>query len=83
MYDEIFEDSPRTKFYDILFNANKNLTSEELDKILSEFVALKILAKDIKEKDIKSFISLNTSEFEDALNSLYIEFGERVLSQNE
>ena len=35
---DIFSQSPREKFFDILFNANKNLVENELEKTFEKFI---------------------------------------------
>ena len=35
---DIFESSPKEKFFDIVFNANRNLVEEELENLCNETV---------------------------------------------
>jgi len=37
---DIFSQSPREKFFEILFNANKNLVENELEKTFEKFIAM-------------------------------------------
>lgn len=78
MFD-IFEGTPRDKFYDIIFNANRNLVAAEIDKILERYVAMSELCErvGISEKQIISHAQ--NAE----LNDTYIEISGAILSQNE
>ena len=37
---DIFSQSPREKFFEILFNANKNLVENEFEKTFEKFIAM-------------------------------------------
>lgn len=41
--DDYFVGSPESKFFDILFNANKNLVKDTLEKHVERYVAMEIL----------------------------------------
>ena len=36
---DIFEGTPRDKFFDIAFNANRNLVEEEITKLLMKLIS--------------------------------------------
>jgi hypothetical protein len=44
--DEIFAGDPREKFYDIVFTANRNIVSNEIDKIIDRANALEALLEE-------------------------------------
>ena len=70
---DIFSQSPREKFFDILFNANKNLVENELEKTFEKFI----------ETAQNSFISQNQTLINERLNDIYIGLSGDILSQNE
>ncbi|AII14792.1 putative protein (DUF2018 domain) [Campylobacter iguaniorum] len=83
--DDIFGGSPKDKFFDIVFNANRNLVENELEKIFMELVALRELGeeKGINMQDINSFLALRQDELETGLNDVYIGLTGDILTQNE
>lgn len=83
--DDIFGGSPKDKFFDIVFNANRNLVENELEKVFMEFVALRELSeeKGISLQDINSFLALRQDELENGLNDVYIGLTGDILTQNE
>ncbi|EAK0826252.1 DUF2018 family protein [Campylobacter fetus] len=83
--DDIFGGDPKDKFFDIIFNANRNLVENELKKVFIELAILRELAeqKGISDMDIKSFEALNADLVEDGLNDIYIGVTGEILSQNE
>ncbi|ANE35961.1 putative DUF2018 domain protein [Campylobacter iguaniorum] len=83
--DDIFGGSPKDKFFDIVFNANRNLVENELEKIFMELVALRELSeeKGINMQDINSFLALRQDELETGLNDVYIGLTGDILTQNE
>lgn len=85
MFDDIFGGEPRDKFYDIIFNANRNIVANELDKILSELVILReiVSQKGVSDADIFTFSATNTDIVESGLNDVYIGVVGDILSQNE
>ncbi|MGP1484673.1 MAG: DUF2018 family protein [Campylobacter sp.] len=85
MKNDIFSQNPRDKFLDILFNANRNLVANELDKIFENFIAMKELCEQngISETAITDFISQNQILIEEGLNDIYIGLSGDILSQNE
>lgn len=82
---EIFEGSPKHKFYDILFNANKNLVADELDRVLEQLCAINLFLekKGIDQIEILEFIDKNQDEILEAINDRYIEISGEILSKNE
>lgn len=80
---EIFEGSPRDKFYEIVFGASTQSVANTLDKLFEKVVALQALAKDIKEQDINAFLADNQDALAQGLNDIYIGMSAEILSQNE
>lgn len=82
---DIFDTSPRQKFYDIVFGANRNIVENSLDSLFQRLVALESLAErtGVSQRDIAGFIASSGAEIEDGLNDIYIGMSGEILSQNE
>ena len=82
---DIFSQSPREKFFDILFNANKNLVENELEKTFEKFIAMSDFCEKngFDETAQNSFISQNQTLINERLNDIYIGLSGDILSQNE
>jgi tRNA nucleotidyltransferase/poly(A) polymerase len=88
--DDFFVGSPRSKFFDIMFNANKNLVEDALEKHVERHVAMEmILAKLIEEKgmNLEAEISTIRVEKQDEIHHAKMDFfiatvGD-ILTQNE
>ena len=78
---DIFSQSPR----DILFNANKNLVENELEKTFEKFIAMSEFCEKngFDEAAQNSFISQNQTLINERLNDIYIGLSGDILSQNE
>ncbi|NLY04242.1 MAG: DUF2018 family protein [Campylobacter sp.] len=78
---EIFEGTPKEKFFDIIFNANRNLVEEEIDNLLKRYA---IISELCEQNGFKECETLNTSAYSgDTLDDLYIELTGNILSKNE
>lgn len=82
---DIFESTPRDKFYDILRNASPTLVGNELDKLLIQHIAISELLErnNISQTEINSLIATQPDLIETGLNDLYIGIMGDILSQNE
>lgn len=82
---DIFSQSPREKFFEILFNANKNLVENELEKTFEKFIAMSEFCEKngFDEMAQNSFISQNQTLVNERLNDIYIGLSGDILSQNE
>ncbi|MDO5045317.1 DUF2018 family protein [Campylobacter sp.] len=82
---DIFAQNPRDKFFDILFNANRNLVENEIEKLLEKFIAMSIYCEQNGFDEIRqnAFIAQNSSEIHNELNDIYIGLSGDILSQNE
>lgn len=85
IFDDIFGGQPRDKFFDIVYNANRNIVENELEILFSELVALRELAESsgITQSQINSFKALNPDAMESGLNDIYIDITGKILTQNE
>ncbi|MGG7047841.1 MULTISPECIES: DUF2018 family protein [unclassified Campylobacter] len=82
---DIFESSPKQKFYDILFNANQNLVSTELDEIFKFYAAMRLFLEKngFKEAEILDFLDENEAAIDSEINDFYIQVSGEILSKNE
>lgn len=88
--DDFFVGSPKSKFFDIIFNANKNLVEDALEKHVERHIAMEIiLGKLIEEKgmNLEAEISTIRVEKQDEIHHGKVDFfistvGD-ILTQNE
>ncbi|UFS63442.1 DUF2018 family protein [Sulfurimonas sp. HSL-3221] len=95
MYEALFEDegdmfsgSPRSKFMDVIFNANRSVAEGELQRLIERLAAMeKILSESMDDATLERTIKQLQFEEADAINAmakeLYIESMGNVLSQSE
>jgi len=88
MFDPFDENkSPKDKFFEIIFNANRNLVIDELEEVFKRLAALEILAeecfKDEVEQKINEVVFNKAKEFEEMQNDLYIDTMSKILTKNE
>ncbi len=84
--DEIFGGSPRSKFFDIIFNANRNLVEFEMEKLVEKLVAYEALLEQNDEnfhQKMNNFIAKNPDKMEQGKSDFYIGFVGDVLSSHE
>lgn len=80
--------SPKAKFFEIVYTANRNLVEDELDKLFARFAAAEKLIEEqgLDEQYEQKVASLNY-EFDDSIEnikkSLYIETVGAIVSRNE
>lgn len=81
---DIFEGTPRDKFFDIMFNANRNLIEEEITKLLMKLISYEeICAKQGISEDEVAIYANEKLDFTDELNDKFIELTANILSANE
>ena len=86
--DDIFTGSPRSKFLDVIFNANRNIAQEELVRLVERMAAMELLLEDqmdeaALEKEINRIRFERSDAVDEVTKSLYIESMGNVLSQSE
>jgi hypothetical protein len=85
--DDIFLGSPKSKFLDIVFNANSNLVKNELASIVERMAAMEIMLDEKVGGEWERQLATNDysrrSEVDEKAKSLYIEYTGNVLSKNE
>ncbi len=95
MYEALFEDegdifggSPRSKFLDVVFNANGNIARDELVRLVERMAAMEVLlGKQMDDTELDRAIAQVQFEEADAVadtaKSLFIESMGNILSQSE
>lgn len=81
---DIFEGTPRDKFFDIMFNANRNLVEEEFTKLLMKLISYEEICEKHGISETEVTIHANEKlDFSDELNDKFIELTVNILSANE
>lgn len=84
--DDIFMGSPKSKFLDIVFNANRGLVEFELEKLVEKLAILELMSnedEELLEKKLLEYKFSNEDDVQMKQKSLFIEFMGNVLTQNE
>lgn len=86
--DDIFLGSPKSKFEDIMFNANRNIAINELNAMVEKIAMLEMLLEDKYDaeeldKKLRSMALLESEAVEKKAKSIYIELTGNVLCQSE
>jgi len=87
--DPLFGGSPRKKYMDIIFNANRNLVEEHLHDNIRYMAALELLLEDMmgEDKDIvqivRNYSYENQEKIDDRTMDLLVEGMGNILTQNE
>jgi len=79
--------TPKEKFFEIVYHANKNLVIEELEDIFKRLAALEIIAEECLgenvDKKINEIIFNKSDELEAVETDLYIHTMANILTKNE
>ncbi|MDX1808268.1 MAG: DUF2018 family protein [Sulfurospirillaceae bacterium] len=87
--DDYFVGSPKSKFFDIVFNANRSLVEESISGIVERYSAMELLLEEFiqDERELEYRINEIKNDRSDELvnrnNSLYILATGEVLTQHE
>jgi len=87
--DDIFGGKPEKKFFDIIFNANRNLVQDELNNSVRKIAALELLLEEMLTEDkntdaiINNYVFKNQDKVNQRTDNLYIEMMGNILTQNE
>ncbi len=82
MFEEIFEGSPRERFFDVLFAANRSVVEAELERVFGELASYRASSEN-GNSNLNSSNLNDLASRDEALNDLYIEVTGEILSQNE
>jgi hypothetical protein len=91
MFDELFEGNPRDKFFDIVYNANRNLVADELDSLIERVALYELymaksgidITTDEFTKELREIKYAEDSQLEDLKRDLYIHSTGEIVSKNE
>ena len=80
---DIFEGSPRKKFFEILSTASPTLVQNEIEEALIRLIACERLCEErgISEREIESFIA--QQDLQDELNDKFLQISGNILSNDE
>jgi hypothetical protein len=85
--NDILTGSPRSKFFDMLFNANKNLVTDIMENWIERFAAMEHLLRcefgDDLENKIQETIYENADAIEEGKSDFFIGKVGEILSQHE
>ena len=87
--DDILGGTPKSRFLDIVFHANRNVVEGELEKIIEWMAALELIIEEKcgldVEKEVRNILydEEKKNELERKMDSLYIEYMGQILSQSE
>ncbi|MFA6628363.1 MAG: DUF2018 family protein [Sulfuricurvum sp.] len=86
--DDIFQGSPKSKFLDIVYNANRDLVQNELERLMTRMAAMELMLQEAHGEDaIERILQMMQFERADEIDmmakNLYIISVGNVLTQNE
>lgn len=85
--DDIFMGSPKSKFLDVIFNANRGVAEFELERLMERMAVLELMLNhedaELLEKEIAQYSWEKKKEVENKAKSLYIESMGNILTQCE
>lgn len=85
--DDIFMGSPKSKFMDVVFNANNDIVRNELEKFIEKAAAMELMLENHVSNDIETeltrFTASNKLDVDTKAKSLYVELMGHILSQSE
>ncbi len=85
--EDIFGGSPRSKFMDVVFNANNDIVRQELSNFIEKFAVMELILEEHVGEDVASAISQYKMGHLDLVDtktkSIYVEIMGAILSQSE
>lgn len=85
--DDILMGSPKSKFMDVVFNANNDVVRAELESFIDKVAAMEMMLEnevgDDVQTQVERFIASNRLDVDTKAKSLYIELMGAILSQSE
>jgi len=85
--DDFLHSNPRDKFFDVVFNANNDISRLELEKVVQQFVAMESMLEKIHgdnlDNEIRNEIILNPDENFEKMSGFYVNKMGDILSQSE
>lgn len=83
--DDIFMGSPKSKFFDVVNEASKDIVEEEIDKIIEKLAVLEMMMSEDKGEEfninnhIKEYILENEDKVRAMKKGLYVEFTGEII----
>ena len=77
--DDIFTGTPKSKYFDVVRQANNEIVEDEFDKLLEKMAVMELLLSKDKDVDfdinqvIRNFVFENLDEVEQMKKGLYVE----------
>lgn len=85
--DDIFMGSPKSKFFDILFHANRDLVKEKLLQIIERYNAMELLLEESGINNVQNRVNTvlmnHADEIVERNNDFFIATVGEILTQNE
>jgi len=85
--DDIFGGSPKSKFMDVVFNANNDIVRQELEAFIEKVAVMELMLEEHVGEDIHRAVESYRAQNQDACDtkakSLFVELMGSVLSQSE
>ncbi len=87
--DDIFTGTPKSKFFDVMLNANRSLVENSLENIIDRYSAMELLLERLigddaeLENKIQEILFNEIDSVRNRSNSLYISAMGDVLTQHE
>lgn len=85
--DDVFSGSPRSRFMDVVFNANNDIVRQELALFVEKVAVMELMLEehvgDDIDRAVKNFEFAHADEASEKSKGLFIELMGKVLSQSE
>ena len=87
--DDIFTGSPKSKYFDIMFNANPGLSQKELEDQIEKMAIMELLFEEMmgEEKDLEAICNeykwKNQDKVQNRVRDLYIISMGNIVTQSE
>ncbi len=86
--EDIFGGSPRSKFMDVVFNANNDIVRQELENFIEKAATMELMLEEkLGEEDLETAITQykmsHLDEVNDTKKSIFVEIMGSILSQSE
>ena len=85
--DDLFGGSPKSKFMDVVFNANNDIVQQELENFIEKVAAMELMLEEHVGEDINRAVDSYRLQNQDACDtktkSLFVELMGSILSQSE
>ncbi len=87
--DDIFVGSPKSKFFDVVFNASKNVVEDELEKHIDRFAAYEVLLEKLSdemgmdlESELNEIMLKNSKEVNDSKIDFYLSTVGKIVAKS-